>query len=79
MERPRVPDALTGSYYTWLSGDTSSNKAIHNVDTIVWAFNAHRVRAIVPSETAVRRAPSPSLGHIYDHTIDYGSPTARTA
>ena len=57
-------------YYTWLSGDHLVEQAIHNVDTIVWAFNAHPVRAVALGGRQTRTEPI--FGHIYDHfTIDY--------
>jgi myo-inositol 2-dehydrogenase / D-chiro-inositol 1-dehydrogenase len=57
-------------YYTWLSGDHLVEQAIHNVDTIVWAFNAHPVRATALGGRQTRTEPI--FGHIYDHfTIDY--------
>ena len=57
-------------YYTWLSGDHLVEQAIHNVDTIVWAFNAHPVRAVAIGGRQTRTEPI--FGHIYDHfTIDY--------
>jgi myo-inositol 2-dehydrogenase/D-chiro-inositol 1-dehydrogenase len=60
-------------YYTWLSGDHLVEQAIHNVDTIVWAFNAHPVRATAMGGRQTRTEPI--FGHIYDHfTIDYEFP-----
>jgi myo-inositol 2-dehydrogenase / D-chiro-inositol 1-dehydrogenase len=60
-------------YYTWLSGDHLVEQAIHNVDTIVWAFNAHPVRAVALGGRQTRTEPI--FGHIYDHfTIDYEFP-----
>ena len=57
-------------YYTWLSGDHLVEQAIHNVDTFVWAFNAHPVRAVALGGRQTRT--DPIFGHIYDHfTIDY--------
>jgi myo-inositol 2-dehydrogenase / D-chiro-inositol 1-dehydrogenase len=57
-------------YYTWLSGDHLVEQAIHNVDTLVWAFNAHPVRAVAMGGRQTRTEPI--WGHIYDHfTIDY--------
>jgi myo-inositol 2-dehydrogenase / D-chiro-inositol 1-dehydrogenase len=57
-------------YYTWLSGDHLVEQAIHNVDTIVWAFNAHPIRAVAMGGRQTRTEPI--FGHIYDHfTIDY--------
>lgn len=52
-------------YYTWLSGDHLVEQAIHNVDALNWAFNAHPVRAIGTGGRQVRTAPE--FGHIYDH------------
>jgi myo-inositol 2-dehydrogenase/D-chiro-inositol 1-dehydrogenase len=60
-------------YYTWLSGDHLVEQAIHNVDTLVWAFNAHPVRAVAMGGRQTRTEPI--WGHIYDHfTIDYEFP-----
>jgi predicted dehydrogenase len=60
-------------YYTWLSGDHLVEQAIHNVDTIVWAFNAHPVRATALGGRQTRTEPI--FGHIYDHfSIDYEFP-----
>ena len=60
-------------YYTWLSGDHLVEQAIHNVDTIVWAFNAHPVRAVAMGGRQTRTEPI--WGHIYDHfSIDYEFP-----
>jgi myo-inositol 2-dehydrogenase/D-chiro-inositol 1-dehydrogenase len=52
-------------YFTWLSGDHLVEQAIHNVDALNWAFNAHPVRAIGTGGRQVRVAPE--FGHIYDH------------
>jgi myo-inositol 2-dehydrogenase / D-chiro-inositol 1-dehydrogenase len=52
-------------YYTWLSGDHLVEQAIHNVDALNWAFNAHPIRAIGTGGRQVRTAPE--FGHIYDH------------
>jgi predicted dehydrogenase len=52
-------------YYTWLSGDFIVEQAIHNIDALNWAFNAHPVRAIGTGGRQVRTAPE--FGHIYDH------------
>jgi myo-inositol 2-dehydrogenase / D-chiro-inositol 1-dehydrogenase len=57
-------------YYTWLSGDHIVEQAIHNIDAIVWAFQAHPVRAVGVGGRQVRTEPL--YGHIYDHfAIDY--------
>lgn len=52
-------------YYTWLSGDHLVEQAIHNVDALNWAFNAHPLKAIATGGRLVRTAPE--FGHIYDH------------
>jgi len=52
-------------YYTWLSGDHLVEQAIHNVDALNWAFNAHPLKAIGTGGRLVRTAPE--FGHIYDH------------
>jgi predicted dehydrogenase len=60
-------------YYTWLSGDHIVEQAIHNVDTLVWAFNAHPIRATGMGGRQVRT--DAIYGHIYDHfAIDYEFP-----
>jgi myo-inositol 2-dehydrogenase / D-chiro-inositol 1-dehydrogenase len=57
-------------YYTWLSGDHLVEQAIHNVDTFVWAFGSHPVRATGMGGRQTR--VEPIYGHIYDHfAIDY--------
>jgi myo-inositol 2-dehydrogenase / D-chiro-inositol 1-dehydrogenase len=57
-------------YYTWLSGDHLVEQAIHNVDTLVWAFNGAPVRAVAVGGRQTRTEPI--YGHIFDHfAIDY--------
>jgi myo-inositol 2-dehydrogenase/D-chiro-inositol 1-dehydrogenase len=57
-------------YYTWLSGDHIVEQFIHNVDTMVWTYNGHPVRATGSGGRQVRTEPI--YGHIYDHfAIDY--------
>jgi predicted dehydrogenase len=56
-------------YYTYLSGDHIVEQAVHNVDTMVWAFGVP-VRAVATGGRQVRT--DALFGHIYDHfTVDY--------
>jgi myo-inositol 2-dehydrogenase/D-chiro-inositol 1-dehydrogenase len=60
-------------YYTWLSGDHIVEQFIHNVDTMVWTYNNHPLRATGSGGRQVRTEPI--YGHIFDHfAIDYEFP-----
>lgn len=57
-------------YYTYLSGDHLVEQAVHNVDSMVWAFNGPPVKAVATGGRQVRT--DALFGHIYDHfTVDY--------
>jgi predicted dehydrogenase len=79
--KPRKPEwsdmewqVRNWAYFTWLSGDTLVEQAIHQVDVMNWVMGGPPRLAVGMGGRQVRT--DPAYGHIYDHfAIDYEYPS----